>query len=94
MNLNPQQLEIIKKFRNWTLETFGPVPLFDCRTNDDAHGNTIIDIGNMHLSHDGKEWFLLPIDSAVYLRGETLEKCLLEGLQYSIERSFINTYPT
>lgn len=92
MNLTTEQQEIIRKFREWTVKTFGPTPIFDCRTHPDRHGNTLIDAGNMALSTDGAYWYLLPINSAVFLRGKTLEDCLLEGLQYAIERTFINTY--
>lgn len=92
MILTDKDQQTITKFRQWMIAKLGVNIPFDCRVHNDCHGNTLINLGEMHLSNDGYEWYLMPIDSLEFIKGKTLEDCLLGGLQYAIERAFIKSY--
>jgi hypothetical protein len=92
MTLTEQQNNTIQKFRQWMVVELGANPPFDCRVHNDAHGNTLIDAGQMNLQLQKEEWWLIPLDTMVLIRGAVLEQVLLEGLYYAIKRTFVSTY--
>jgi hypothetical protein len=96
----PKHLATLDKFHKWTKSLFGKAePCFSCKHHVRVDGSVEINRGGMRLLCNNDGTFSLYDHSqgaviAICVFECTLERALMEGLKWAIQRKFYDTYPS